>query len=178
MYLCPVGLASSQNIDTLTACLTKEQNLKMECKFTPAKSNHKPVCTYRINDKVAASTDESQAKDDMYKNRATVDIKDKTCELHLTGFKSEASELYNCTITQDQPVSKALHVEKSKICIYIYQVNAVVDKKKKCSGLPNSCFSFLVTSSCFLLLCITRLFLFLAHALGSVGLSQHNWILH
>lgn len=177
MYLCPVGLASSQSIDTLTACLTKEQNLKMECKFTRSKSTHEVVCTYRINGKLAASTDKSQAVDDTYKNRATVDIKDKTCELHLTGFKSEASELYNCTITQDQIASKTLHVEKSKICIYIYQVNAVVDKKK-CSGLPNSCFSFLVTSSCFLLLCITRLFLFLAHALGSVGLSQHNWILH
>lgn len=131
MYLCPVGLASSQSIDTLTACLTKEQNLKMECKFTPVKSSHDPVCTYRINDKVAASTDKSQTLDDMYKNRATVEIKDKTCELRLTGFKSEASELYNCTITQVQVASKTLHAEKSKICIYIYQVNAVVDKKKK-----------------------------------------------
>ncbi|XP_060768513.1 thy-1 membrane glycoprotein [Neoarius graeffei] len=113
--VCLLGLASSQSIDTLTACLTKEQNLKMECKFTRSKSTHEVVCTYRINDKLAASTDKRQAVDDTYKNRATVDIKDKTCELHLTGFKGEVSELYNCTITQDQIASKTLPVEKKNI---------------------------------------------------------------
>lgn len=119
MSLCPVGMASSQSITSLTACLTKDQNLMMECKFTLAKLSN-ATCTYEVDKKVVATTDNSKSQDASYKNRATAKLESNKCVLTLNGFSDDSPKMYNCTIQQEKAESKQLNVDKSKIYIYIY----------------------------------------------------------
>lgn len=110
-------MASSQTINDLTACVTKEQNLQMECKFTSEKQTSL-TCTYEVDKKVVASTNASKIVDPTYKGRGTAKITNDVCVLTLTGFSSDKSTVYNCIIQQEKSVSKELLVEKSKIYIY------------------------------------------------------------
>ncbi|XP_058238433.1 thy-1 membrane glycoprotein [Hemibagrus wyckioides] len=97
---CLLGMASSQKIDDLSACLTKEQNLNLTCKFTP-KQGDMPVCNFAINKKVVATTNTTGAVDPTYKNRASVTLKGNVCSLTLTGFSADQPETYVCTIYQN-----------------------------------------------------------------------------
>lgn len=126
---CPVGMASSQSINSLTACLTKDQNLQMECRFTlPNQGN--ATCTYIVDKKVAASTNITNKVDPAFQNRGSVNMHSDKCVFTLTGFADSEPKMYNCTIQQDKSVlNMGLTVDKSKIYIYIYglycQLNAV-----------------------------------------------------
>lgn len=116
---CPIGMASSQKIDDLSACLTKEQNLNLTCKFTP-KQGGMPVCVFTMDKKVVATSNVTGTVDPTYKNRASVTMKDNVCTLILTGFSADQPETYVCTINQDSTnATQSKAVEKSKNYIYI-----------------------------------------------------------
>lgn len=170
--LCSVGMARSQSITSLTACLTKENNLIMECKFTPAKQIN-TTCTYEVNKTVVASTSTNKQQEPTYKNQAKINLESDKCLLNLTGFPNESPKMYNCTIQHEKPFTKGLSLQRGKIYIYVYGPSlsgqfSFLLLKNKCWSLPNACFSFLVTSCCILLLFLICLFLFLAHALSDL----------
>ncbi|MCJ8748643.1 hypothetical protein PDJAM_G00167010 [Pangasius djambal] len=117
---CLLGMASCQSINTLTACLTKEQNLVMMCKFTPAPLNVNAACTYEVENKVVATTNISINVDPTFKSRGKAEISSNTCKLSLTGFSDDQPKTYTCIIKQEKSASKEITVDKSKIYIYIY----------------------------------------------------------
>ncbi|KAK3509482.1 hypothetical protein QTP70_035137 [Hemibagrus guttatus] len=94
------GMASSQKIDELTACLTKEQNLNMTCTFTP-KQGASIVCVFTMNKKVVAATNTTIIVEPSYKSRATATLKNNVCSMILTGFSADQPEMYVCNIYQD-----------------------------------------------------------------------------
>ncbi|XP_041947768.1 thy-1 membrane glycoprotein [Alosa sapidissima] len=114
---CLLGLATAQTVTDITSCITKENNLRMECNFNPIETPS-PTCKFTQGDKIVASTYEKQ--DPTYKNRANITMMDKVCEMSLTGLPDNPQE-FKCTIKQT--------VESSKV--------ATVDKKTtaKCSGI-------------------------------------------
>lgn len=121
MCLCPVGMATSQTITSLTACQTKEQNLQMECKFSKDTLSKMPIiCSYELDKKVVASSNNSKPVDATYKDRGTAIITGETCMLELKGFSDDSPKTYICNIQQDKSVTQELSVEKSKIYIYVY----------------------------------------------------------
>lgn len=119
VLLCPVGMAGSQTIDSLTACVTNDQNLRMECKFTSVKQID-TTCTYEIDKKVVATNNSNKVVDSAYKNRSKIEFNGTVCVLTLTGFADDIPKTYNCIIQQDKPVTKEMTVDKSKIYIYIH----------------------------------------------------------
>ncbi|XP_034156380.2 thy-1 membrane glycoprotein [Pangasianodon hypophthalmus] len=110
-----LGMASSQSIDMLTACVTKEQNLDMTCKFTPASLNVNATCTYEVDKKVVATTDKSINVESTFKNRGKAEISSNICKLSLTGFADDQPKTYTCTIKQEKSVTKEIIVEKNKL---------------------------------------------------------------
>ncbi|XP_053474645.1 thy-1 membrane glycoprotein [Ictalurus furcatus] len=111
---CLLGMASSQSINTLTACLTKDQNLQMECTFTlPNQGN--ATCTYVVDKKVVATTNITNTVDPTFQNRGSVNMRSDKCVLTLTGFADSQPKMYNCTIQQDKSVlNMGLTVDKKK----------------------------------------------------------------
>lgn len=180
---CPTGMASSQTINTMTACLTKDQNLKMECTFTLVKQTN-ATCTYEVDKKVVATTG-NLTVDPTFKSRGKVEISSNVCVLTLTGLADDKPRLYNCTVQQDKSnATQGLIVEKSKFTFIFTNLECQADavffycpKNHKCSGvmlvylfLWHPLFSFYSA--------LPSLSLSGSHAVCSVGLSQHNWILH
>ncbi|XP_062844565.1 thy-1 membrane glycoprotein [Trichomycterus rosablanca] len=110
---CLLGMTNSQTITDLTACVTKENNLRMECKFTLNTSVPTAAkCTYKTSGKVVATTDPTVTQDATYKNRGTASITNNMCLLELTGFPDGAAQDYECAIKQDKSVTKTKSVEK------------------------------------------------------------------
>lgn len=113
--LCLLGLATAQNaieIKDLTACITKEQNLKMECSFMPVGADPKPTCKFSKGGKIMGSTDSEVAPDPTYKNRANVTMPvANVCQLELTGLEDKAQEIM-CVVKQTKEVNKVLSVDK------------------------------------------------------------------
>ncbi|XP_062391821.1 thy-1 membrane glycoprotein [Sardina pilchardus] len=116
---CLLGLATSQTVTELTSCITKENNLRMECNFNPVETPG-TTCKFTLGDKIVATTDAKETQDVMYKNRANATLMDKVCELSLTGLSDKPQD-FKCTIKQTN--------ESSSV--------ATVDKKtaEKCSGI-------------------------------------------
>lgn len=112
-----LGMASSQKIDTLTACLTKEQNLFMNGTFTPKQGTAPVSCVYKNSvQKVVAATDTSITVDSTYKNRATVSRIGNSCLLDLTGFSNNEPEKYTFIIYQENVNSTTtITVEKGAL---------------------------------------------------------------
>ncbi|KAI5089320.1 Thy-1 membrane glycoprotein precursor, partial [Silurus meridionalis] len=110
-----VGVVNSQSISSLTACLTKDQNLIMECKFGQVK-NPPAICTYEVDKKVMVTTNSNKTVDATFKNRATVEVTDDKCIMTLKGFSDDVSKMYNCSIqdkTSQTPQStKGINLEK------------------------------------------------------------------
>lgn len=118
MSHCPVGMARSQTDPTLTACLTKEQNLRMECVFIPTKQAN-ATCTFEVDKKVVATNVANKQQDPTYTNRASIKLESNKCVLNLKGLTDD-SKTFNCTVQQEKLASAKMTVEKSKIYIYIY----------------------------------------------------------
>ncbi|XP_077096877.1 thy-1 membrane glycoprotein [Siphateles boraxobius] len=112
-----LGVASGQTALQISSCLTKEQNLQMSCKFTPATNPKLPkTCYYMTENKLIGNSNSSIAPDNTFKNRANVSMTDTTCELYLKGFSDDKPKNYTCVIKQnDSPVSIMAVVDKSKL---------------------------------------------------------------
>ncbi|KAK7173098.1 hypothetical protein R3I93_003046 [Phoxinus phoxinus] len=109
-----LGVASGQTSLQISSCLTKEQNLQMSCKFTPATDPKLPTtCYYMTESKYIGSTNSSIPPESTFKNRANVSLSNTACELHLTGLPSDNPQNYTCFIKQtDSPVSITAIVDK------------------------------------------------------------------
>ncbi|XP_073697211.1 thy-1 membrane glycoprotein [Garra rufa] len=112
-----LGVVSAQTSLQLSACVNKEQNLEMFCKFTPAQDPKlTKTCYYMTENKLVGSTNSSSIPDSTFKNRATVAIEENTCKLLLKGFSEDKPKNYTCYIKQTaMPVSAVAVVEKSKL---------------------------------------------------------------
>ncbi|XDV20874.1 hypothetical protein PO909_026086 [Leuciscus waleckii] len=112
-----LGVASGQTSLRISSCLTKEQNLQMSCKFTPAADPKLPkTCYYMTESKMIGSSNSSTVPDSTFKNRANVSISDTTCELYLKGFSDDKPKNYTCFIKQTaSPMSVSEIVDKSKL---------------------------------------------------------------
>lgn len=111
-----LGVASGQTSLQISSCLTKEQNLRMSCKFTPAADLKLPKnCYYKTETELIGNSNSSIVPDSTFKNRANVSISDTTCELYLKGFSDDKPQNYTCFIKQTaSPVSVSAIVDKSK----------------------------------------------------------------
>uniref|UniRef100_A0A672KSM2 Thy-1 cell surface antigen n=1 Tax=Sinocyclocheilus grahami TaxID=75366 RepID=A0A672KSM2_SINGR len=112
-----LGAASAQTSLQLSSCLTKEQNLEMVCKFTPASDPKlQKICYYMTENKLVGSTNTSSPPDSTFKNRATVSIADNICKLYLKGLSDDKPKNYTCFIKQTTtPVPITAVVDKSKL---------------------------------------------------------------
>ncbi|KAL2094957.1 hypothetical protein ACEWY4_009676 [Coilia grayii] len=113
---CLTGVAAAQTpppptITGLTSCITKEQNLKMECAFKLPTSTPAATCKFTKDDKVMGSTNAAVVPDPTYKNRANVTMKGQVCELYLNGLEDKAQDI-KCVIKQNVEVSKVATVDK------------------------------------------------------------------
>ncbi|XP_051977538.1 thy-1 membrane glycoprotein [Xyrauchen texanus] len=114
--LCLLGFAAAQSILQISSCLTKEQNLRLLCRFTPNPDTKLLNCYYKTEGKLVGSTNSSHEPDSSFKNRATVAIVSDVCQLNLTGFSNDKPQNFTCIIKQTAPeVSKSATVEKSKL---------------------------------------------------------------
>uniref|UniRef100_A0A672LQ78 Thy-1 cell surface antigen n=1 Tax=Sinocyclocheilus grahami TaxID=75366 RepID=A0A672LQ78_SINGR len=112
-----LGVASAQTSLQLSSCLTKDQNLDMYCKFTPASDPKlQKTCYYMTENKLVGSTNMSTIPDSTFKNRATVSIAENMCKLNLKGFSDDQPKNYTCFIKQTAtPMSVSAVVDKSKL---------------------------------------------------------------
>ncbi|KAM9498009.1 thy-1 membrane glycoprotein isoform 1-T2 [Salvelinus alpinus] len=112
--VCLLGFASTQTVTKLTSCLTKEKNLRMDCKYQLTAVTPVPTCTYTQENSVVGSTDPAKSPDPTFKNRGVVVITENitTCRLTLTGFSDDKPKNFTCTIKQKETVSKTSTVEK------------------------------------------------------------------
>lgn len=112
-----LGVASAQTPLQLSSCLTKDQNLDMYCKFTPASDPKlQKTCYYMTENKLVGSTNISSIPDSTFKNRATVSIVENVCKLNLKGFSDDKPKNYTCFIKQTATaVSVSAVVDKSKL---------------------------------------------------------------
>ncbi|XP_051539597.1 thy-1 membrane glycoprotein [Myxocyprinus asiaticus] len=114
--LCLLGFAAAQTSLQISSCLTKDQNLRMLCKFTPDPDAKLPKnCYYKTEDKMVGSTNISLIPDSTFRNRATVAIVNDVCQLNLTGFSDDKPRDFTCFIKQTAIESKTATVEKSKL---------------------------------------------------------------
>nr|XP_055055319.1 thy-1 membrane glycoprotein [Misgurnus anguillicaudatus] len=118
--LCLLGFAAAQTSLTIASCLTKEQNLRMVCTFTPAPTPDpkQSVCSFTSDTKLVASSDASAVPDNLYKNRGEVKFDQKACQLDLNGFSNDKPQNFTCSIKQTAtgpPALKLATVEKSKL---------------------------------------------------------------
>lgn len=117
--LCLLGFAAAQTSLSVVSCLTKEQNLRMVCTFTPATTPDpkQSVCSFTSDTKLVASSDASAVPDNLYKNRGAVKFDQKTCQLDLNGFSNDKPQNFTCSIKQtaSAPALKVATVEKSKL---------------------------------------------------------------
>ncbi|KAK7164532.1 hypothetical protein R3I94_003052 [Phoxinus phoxinus] len=113
-----LGVASGQTSLQISSCVTKEQNLQMSCKFTPATDPKLPkTCYYMTESKYIGSTNSSSIPpDSTFKKRANVSLSNTACELYLTGFSNDKPQNFTCFIKQtDLPVSITAIVDKSTL---------------------------------------------------------------
>uniref|UniRef100_A0A4W5KL57 Immunoglobulin V-set domain-containing protein n=1 Tax=Hucho hucho TaxID=62062 RepID=A0A4W5KL57_9TELE len=112
--VCLLGFASAQKVTNLNSCLTKEQNLRMDCEYELTALSPVPTCTYNLENNVVGSTDPAMSPDPTFKNRGTVTIMEgsTTCRLNLTGLSDDKPKNFTCTIKQKETVSKSSIVEK------------------------------------------------------------------
>ncbi|KAJ8401683.1 hypothetical protein AAFF_G00376540 [Aldrovandia affinis] len=109
--LCLLGFLSAQEVTELTSCLTKEKNLRMDCKYTLTDTSTKPTCDYKQGTKVMGSTDTTVKPDSTFKNRANVTLMDKMCRLSLTGFSESGAKNYTCIIKQKTAADRTALVD-------------------------------------------------------------------
>lgn len=121
---CSVGMANSQSVTELRACLTEDQTLKIDCDFTPEKQTTTPICTFEADKKVVATTNNvTKPVDPTIKNPGQASLKENKCELIWPLFSEDDGKMYNCTIQYAKPVlstTLGMKVEKSKIYNYFY----------------------------------------------------------
>ncbi|XP_059405187.1 thy-1 membrane glycoprotein [Carassius carassius] len=111
-----LGVASAQTSLQLSFCVTKDQNLDMYCKFTPASDPKlQKICYYMTENKLVGSTNSSANPDSTFKNRANVSIVENMCKLNLKGFSDDKPRNYTCFIKQNASVSVSAVVDKSKL---------------------------------------------------------------
>ncbi|KAK6316621.1 hypothetical protein J4Q44_G00120210 [Coregonus suidteri] len=112
--VCLLGFASAQKVTLLNSCLSKENNLRMDCKYELTAASPVPTCTYTQENNVVGSTDPATSQDPTFKNRADVAIMEgsTTCRLILTGLSDDKPKNFTCTIKQKETVSKTSTVEK------------------------------------------------------------------
>ncbi len=110
-----LGVASAQTSLQLSFCVTKDQNLDMYCKFTPASDPKlQKTCYYMTENKLVGSTNSSATPDSTFKNRANVSLVENVCKLNLKGFSDDKPKNYTCFIKQSATVSVSAIVDKSK----------------------------------------------------------------
>ncbi|XP_060719654.1 thy-1 membrane glycoprotein [Tachysurus vachellii] len=114
---CLLGMASSQKIDGITACLTKEQSLHLNCTYTTTQ----PVsCVFTIDKKVVAATNSTIVVDSTYKNRATATIiSNNVCQMILKGYADDQPQTYNCNLYQgntNATLSKTVEKKNTNPC--------------------------------------------------------------
>ncbi|XP_047664927.1 thy-1 membrane glycoprotein [Tachysurus fulvidraco] len=116
---CLLGMASSQKIDGVTACLTKEQNLLLNCTYT-ATASMNPSCFFTIDKKTVATTNDSIVVDPTYKIRATASlINNNVCQMTLKGYSGDQPQTYNCNLYQgstNATVAKTVEKKTTKPC--------------------------------------------------------------
>ncbi|KAI7812666.1 thy-1 membrane glycoprotein [Triplophysa rosa] len=117
--LCLLGMATAQTSLEITSCLTKEQNLRMICKFTPAPTPDPKisVCHFTSEGKIVASSNASIEPDSTFKMRAKLAFEQKMCLLNLTGLSNDKPESFVCNIKQtaSQATTLTATVEKRKL---------------------------------------------------------------
>lgn len=125
-----LGVATGQTSLQITSCVTKNQNLEMYCKFTPASGTNLPkICFYMMENKLVASTNSTSTPAPEFKNRANVSIVDNTCKLLLTGFSEDKPQNYTCFIKQTASASVSAIVEKSKMTKLSYLLHLAFCKE-------------------------------------------------
>ncbi|KAM9441281.1 thy-1 membrane glycoprotein [Clarias gariepinus] len=116
---CLLGMANSQTVTKLRACLTEDQTLKIDCDFTPEKQTTTPICTFEADKKVVATTNNvTKPVDPTIKNPGQASLKENKCELIWPLFSEDEGKMYNCTIQYAKPVlatTSGIQVEKKKI---------------------------------------------------------------
>lgn len=117
--LCLLGIAAAQTSLDITSCLTKDQNLRMICKFTPAPTPDPKtsVCYFMSEGKLVASSNASAVPESPFKERAKLTFEQKMCRLNLTGLSDDKPKNFTCYIKQTATPAATLTatVEKRKL---------------------------------------------------------------
>lgn len=170
-------MASSQKIDGVTACLTKDQNLLLNCTYTTTQASLPLSCVFTFDKKIVTTTNSTIVVDPTYKSRATASIiNNNVCQMTLKGYSDDQPQTYNCNLYQGNTnATAAKTVEKSKNYIHFYVLFpsaqcCLLLLKSKISVLPIHVFP----SSLHYL----SLFFCLSCSVWSVSLSLHNCIAH
>ncbi|XP_069038901.1 thy-1 membrane glycoprotein [Lepisosteus oculatus] len=107
MYLSPTLIllfsvvSLAQKVTELYPCLTKENNLRMDCKYEVSSPSPNPVCNFTQDSKLMGSTDPSAQPDSTFKNRVNVSLTGSSmCRLYLTGLSDDKAYNYICMISQ------------------------------------------------------------------------------
>ncbi|KAI1903293.1 hypothetical protein AGOR_G00025710 [Albula goreensis] len=114
--LCLLVVVAAQEVTELTSCKTKENNLRMDCKYKPTDPPTDVICEYRQDNKLMGSTDPKASPEPAFKNRANVTIiAGPVCRLSLTGFSEDKPKNNTCIIKQKNTASKSELVDAKKL---------------------------------------------------------------
>lgn len=117
-------MATAQTSLVITSCLTKEQNLQMTCKFTPAPTPDPKisVCNFMSEGKLVASSNASIVPDTPFKGRTKLAFEQNMCLLNLTGFSSDKPQDFTCNIkqTDKQATTLTSTVDKRKTNLQVF----------------------------------------------------------
>ncbi|KAF5909772.1 upstream stimulatory factor 1-like isoform X2, partial [Clarias magur] len=109
------SMANSQSINPLKACLTEDQTLKIECEFTKGKQTTTPICTFEVDKKIVATTNNiSKPVDPTIKNPGQASLEENKCVLTWAAFSEDQGKMYNCTIHYEAPTTLGIKVEKKE----------------------------------------------------------------
>ncbi|XP_056601835.1 thy-1 membrane glycoprotein [Triplophysa dalaica] len=105
-----LGIATAQTSLVITSCLTKEQNLQMICKFTPAPTPDPKisVCNFTSEGKLVASSNAGMDAESTFKGRTKIAFEPNMCRLNLTGFSSDKPQDFTCNIKQTEKQATTL----------------------------------------------------------------------
>ncbi|KAG7484817.1 hypothetical protein MATL_G00054720 [Megalops atlanticus] len=114
--LCLLGVSAAQKVTQLSPCVTKENNLRLDCKYEAVEPSPQPTCEFRQDGKVMGSTNTSVTPEPAFKNRVSVVIMpDNMCRLNLTGFSDDKPRNYTCIIKQKKTAEKTSEFQKKNL---------------------------------------------------------------
>ncbi|GAA6103341.1 thy-1 membrane glycoprotein [Tachysurus ichikawai] len=112
---CLLGMASSQKIDGVTACLTKDQNLLLNCTYTTTQASLPLSCVFTFDKKIVTTTNSTIVVDPTYKSRATASIiNNNVCQMTLKGYSDDQPQTYNCNLYQGNTNATAAKTVEKK----------------------------------------------------------------